>query len=70
MTAVASGGMSAGAGPISVVAPAGDLDSAGAVYGLAVAMALFTVLPVWLLSEAIRRIGAAGGAGCRAWGRS
>jgi drug/metabolite transporter (DMT)-like permease len=39
--------------------PLSALEQAWQVYGLALAMAVFsTVLPVWMLSEAIRRIGA------------
>ena len=46
-------------GQFLVLRPLIALIQPGPVYGLAVAMALLsTVLPVWLLSEAIRRIGA------------
>ena len=46
-------------GQFLLLRPLATLIQPGPVYGLAVAMALFsTVLPVWLLSEAIRRIGA------------
>lgn len=43
----------------AVLRPLGSLVQPWPVYGLALAMAVFsTVLPVWVLSEAIRRIGA------------
>ena len=46
-------------GQFLLLRPLATLIQPGPVYGLALAMALFsTVLPVWLLSEAIRRIGA------------
>ena len=47
-------------GQFAAVRPLASLHQPWPVYGLALAMALFsTVLPVWMLSEAIRRIGAA-----------
>ncbi len=60
VTAVASGvACLLALGQFLLLRPLATLIQPGAVYGLAVAMALFsTVLPVWLLSEAIRRIGA------------
>lgn len=46
-------------GQFAVMRPLGQLAQPWQVYGLALAMAVFsTVLPVWMLSEAIRRIGA------------
>ena len=46
-------------GRFLLLRPLATLIQPGPVYGLALAMALFsTMLPVWLLSEAIRRIGA------------
>lgn len=46
-------------GQFAALRPLASLVQPWQVYGLALAMALFsTVLPVWMLSEAIRRIGA------------
>ena len=48
-----------GIGQFLLLRPVAALVQPGPVYGLALAMALFsTVLPVWAVSEAIRRIGA------------
>jgi drug/metabolite transporter (DMT)-like permease len=48
-----------GIGQFLLLRPIAALAQPGPVYGLALAMALFsTVLPVWAVSEAIRRIGA------------
>lgn len=46
-------------GQFLILRPIAALDQPWQVYGLAIAMALFsTVLPIWCVSEAIRRIGA------------
>lgn len=60
VTAVASGVACVLAiGQFLLLRPVAALIQPGPVYALALAMALFsTVLPVWLVSEAIRRIGA------------
>ena len=43
----------------AVARPAAALDVPGSIHGLALAMAIFsTVIPTWLVAEAIRRIGA------------
>ena len=48
-----------GIGQFLLLRPLAALAQPGPVYGLALAMALFsTVLPVWAVAEAIRRIGA------------